>query len=114
VQFVKSRDYPLVYLFGVGAEAGAAAVKVAARQDLAGVAVYSAPAGARADIAAVKEPKLLMAPEANSEAAAALNTLAAAATDPVRRVVVASSPPPNNVLAAADARQALIDFVSGR
>jgi hypothetical protein len=114
VQFLKSRDYPLVYVLGVGPEGGLASIKVAARQDLAGLALYAAPASGRTDIAAVREPKLLMAAESNTEAAAALSTLAGAAPEPVRRVALASNPPANDPFSAADARQALIDFVSGR
>jgi hypothetical protein len=112
--FLKSRDYPLVYVFGSGPEASAAALKVGARQDLAGLALYSPPASGRADIASVREPKLLMAPQSNAEATAALNTLATAAPEPVRRVSLASSPAGDNALSANDGKQALIDFVLGK
>ena len=114
VNLVKSRDYPLVYVFGAGADAALAAMKVAARNDLAGLATYSASAAGRTDIANVKEPKLLLANENNNEASAALSTLANAAPDPVRRVALASNPPAADPLSAADARLALIDFVLGK
>jgi alpha-beta hydrolase superfamily lysophospholipase len=114
VELVKSRDYPLVYLFSVGGDPGVAAIKVAAREDLAGLATYSASAAGKSDIAGVKEPKLLMAPEANSEATAAVNTLAQAAPEPVRRVILASNQSATDVLSSADTRQALFDFVSGK
>jgi hypothetical protein len=114
VNLVKSRDYPLVYVFGIGAEPALAAIKVAGRNDLAGLATYSAGAAARSDIANVKEPKLLLANENNSEASTALSTLANAAPDPVRSVALASNPPAADPLSAADARLALIDFVLGR
>jgi alpha/beta superfamily hydrolase len=114
VQLVKSRDYPLVYLFSVGSDPGIAAIKVAAREDLAGLATYSAGAAGRADIAGVKEPKLMMAPEANAEAAAAVNTLAQAATEPIRRVVLAGSQSPTDPLTSAQTKQALFDFVTGK
>jgi hypothetical protein len=55
-----------------------------------------------------------MANENNNEAATALSTLANAAPDPVRRVALASNPPATDPLSAADARQALIDFVLGK
>ena len=114
VQLVKSRDYPLVYVFSVGAEPGVAAIKVAAREDLAGLATYSAGAAGRADIAGVKEAKLFMAPEANSEATAAVNTLAQAAAEPIRRVVLSTNPSGNDPLTSPQAKQALFDFVTGK
>jgi hypothetical protein len=114
VGFVQSRDYPLVYVFAVGAEASAAAIKVAGREDLAGVAAYSASAAARADIAGVKEAKLLMAPESSADAAAAVNTLAQAGPEPTRRVVLSQAPSGNDPLSSAQARQALFDFVTGK
>jgi pimeloyl-ACP methyl ester carboxylesterase len=64
-RFIASRDYPEVYLFGASM-GGTAAIKVAARLDLAGVVTISSPhmimgLDATQDIAAVTEPKLFIA-----------------------------------------------------
>ncbi len=109
VGLISSRDYPLVYVFGVGADPGDAAIKVAAREDLAGLATFSAGAAGKGDLAKVSVPKLLMAPNGNADAA----SLAQAASS-ARLVTVASNPPANDPLSAADARQALLDFVLGK
>jgi len=65
VRFVKSRDYPLVYVIGASM-GGTAALKVAARQDLAGVVTISSPSSimgldARSDLGNIREPKLFIA-----------------------------------------------------
>lgn len=65
VRFVKSRDYPLVFVIGASM-GGTAALKVAARQELTGVATLSAPLqimglDARPDLANIRERKLFVA-----------------------------------------------------
>jgi len=88
VRFVKSREYPLVYVIGASM-GGTAALKVAARQDLAGVATLSAPASisgldATADAPRIAEPKLFMAARGDEGGAyvRAAEQLAAAAPAP--------------------------------
>jgi alpha/beta superfamily hydrolase len=65
VLYARSRDYPLIYIVGAGS-GGTAAIKVAARQEIAGLVTVSAPLevsglDARSDVAAVREPKLFIA-----------------------------------------------------
>lgn len=65
VRFVRSRDYPLLYVVGASL-GGTAAIKVAARQELAGVVCVSAPAevlglDARPDVSKITERKLFVA-----------------------------------------------------
>jgi pimeloyl-ACP methyl ester carboxylesterase len=72
VRFIKSRDYAQVYVFGASM-GGTAAIKVAARLEIAGVATLSAPAefrglDARPDVARIKAPALFVAAQGDSGA----------------------------------------------
>jgi esterase/lipase len=65
VRFIRSRDYAQTYVFGASM-GGTAALKVAARLDLAGVATLSSPASimgldASQDVNKITEPKLFIA-----------------------------------------------------
>lgn len=65
VRFIRSRDYAQVYVIGASM-GGTAALKVAARLDLAGVVTISTPASimgldASQDVPKIAEPKLFMA-----------------------------------------------------
>jgi alpha-beta hydrolase superfamily lysophospholipase len=87
VRFLKSQDWPLVYIVGsdIG---GTAALKVAVNEDLAGVATISSlpNAGngldATSDIPKVVEPKLFLAGGADLAANSAVLTMNGAATEP--------------------------------
>jgi alpha-beta hydrolase superfamily lysophospholipase len=76
VRFIRSRDYTQVYL--VGAEmGGTAALKVAARQEVAGIVSLSALTSfmgldASADVAEVRRPKLFLASRDDADAARAV------------------------------------------
>jgi len=77
VRFIGSRDYPQVYIFGASM-GGTAALKVAARLELAGVVTLSAPTDfmgldARDDVANVAEPKLFTAARGDDGAPAAVD-----------------------------------------
>jgi esterase/lipase len=74
VRFIRSRDYAQVYVIGASM-GGTAALKVAARLDLAGVATLSAPDAfmgldARTDVKSVAEAKLFLAARSDDGAPA--------------------------------------------
>ena len=80
VRFIRSRDYAQLYVFGASM-GGIAALKVASRLDLAGVATLSAPADfqgldASTDIKNVAEPKLFLAARGDDGAPAAVDYFA--------------------------------------
>jgi alpha-beta hydrolase superfamily lysophospholipase len=80
VRFIRSRDYAQVYVFGASM-GGTAALKVAARLDLAGVATLSAPTDfqgldAKTDVKSVTEPKLFLAAKGDDGAPAAVDYFA--------------------------------------
>lgn len=111
--FLKSREYPLVYLFGMGAQEATAAFRVAGEQDLAGVGGLPAGGNSSEEIARVAEPKLFMAFEADAESVRNIDRLLQAATGTAWRVILPQpSSPTTDVLSLATVRQALIDFVS--
>jgi alpha-beta hydrolase superfamily lysophospholipase len=85
-RFIASRDYAKVYLFGASM-GGTAAIKVAARLDLAGLVTLSAPddfmgLDAREDIAAVTEPKLFIAARGDDGAPGAVDFFMQQASGP--------------------------------
>lgn len=74
VLFLKSRDYPLIYLVGASM-GGTAALKVAASQEVAGVVAVSAPVSfmglsAQSDVTRVTERKAFLASRNDPEGAA--------------------------------------------
>jgi dienelactone hydrolase len=80
VRFIRSRDYAQVYVFGASM-GGTAALKVAARLDLAGVATLSAPTDfqgldARTDVKSVTEPRLFLAAKGDDGAPGAVDYFA--------------------------------------
>jgi alpha-beta hydrolase superfamily lysophospholipase len=119
VLFMKSRDYPLVYV--VGSVAGAAAaIKVAITEELAGIVAVSTPPAvgalgfdARADIARVSEPKLFLAatvPEPD-----ALTLMMAVAPEPKLSQRLPGSGQGADLLTgptAAAFKQAVVSFVN--
>jgi alpha-beta hydrolase superfamily lysophospholipase len=75
VRFLRSRDYTQVYIIGEEM-GGTAALKVAARQDLAGVVTLSARLSimgltAEPDLASVTEPKLFLVAQGDAQGATA-------------------------------------------
>ncbi len=87
VRFLKSQDWPLVYIVGsdIG---GTAALKVAVNEDLAGIATISSVPNAgngldaTADVPKVVEPKLFMAGGSDLAANSAVLTMSGAASEP--------------------------------
>jgi alpha-beta hydrolase superfamily lysophospholipase len=76
VRFIRSRDYPQVYVIGASM-GGTAALKVASRVQVAGVATLSAPTDfqgldARPDIEKIAAPKLFIAAQGDNGAPAAV------------------------------------------
>jgi len=120
VRFVKSREYPLVYVIGASM-GGTAALKVAARQDLAGVATLSAPASisgleASADVVKVTESKLLVAARGDEGGAyvRAAEQLGAAAPAPKETVFYDGREHGTDLLSGsqgAAVRQRLLQFL---
>jgi alpha/beta superfamily hydrolase len=112
VRYLRSREYPLIYVLGIGAPTSAAVIKTASTQDLAGIAVLPA-SGASEDIAKVTEKKLLMAFDSDSELVSGMNRLAGVAPEPMTRVVFPPPPAPvQDVLSVSAVKQAVLDFVS--
>jgi pimeloyl-ACP methyl ester carboxylesterase len=117
VRFLKSQDWPLVYIVGsdIG---GTAALKVGVNEDLAGIATISSlpNAGngldATADIPRVVEPKLFMAGGADLAANSAVLTMSAAATDPkTTQTPTGVSAHGIDLLQNDAAKQALLSFI---
>jgi dienelactone hydrolase len=86
VRFMKSRDYSLVYLIG-GSMGGTAVLKVAARQQVAGVVAVSAPVSfmgldAGNDVAKITAPKLFVAARGDEGAPDAVATFMDKAQQP--------------------------------
>ena len=110
VRFMKSRDYPLVYLIGADV-GGTAALKVAARQDLAGVVTVSAPLSvpggvdARGDLAGITEPKVFVAARGDADAVSAVNAMMQAAPQPKQSVILEGTAHGAALLDANIARQ---------
>ena len=116
VRFMKSRDYALVYVVGADA-GGTAAIKVAARQDLAGIVVVSAPItvqggiDARADIVRVQEPKLFIAARGDADTVGAVNFFMLNAPEPKQSQLLDGGMQGSALLFAA-ASQLIHDFVT--
>jgi pimeloyl-ACP methyl ester carboxylesterase len=119
VRFVRSRDYPQIYLVGASM-GGTAALKVGARQDVAGVVAVSAPVSfeglnAEPDVTRVAAPKLLIASRNDPNGAAgALATLLAEATGPKESQLYDGTAHGTELLQGATAaafRQRLLDFI---
>jgi len=119
VRFVRSRDYAQIYVIGASM-GGTAALKVAARQDLAGVVAVSAPVSfmglsAENDVRDVTEPKLFIAARTDPNgAAASLATLLQAATGTKDSQLYDGSAHGTELLQGANAapfRQRVIEFL---
>jgi hypothetical protein len=114
VRYIQSREYPLVYLVGIGAPVSHAVFRVATQQDLAGVAGLPIGGLTPDDIARVSESKLFMAFQSDTESVQNIDRLMAAAPEPKRRLIVTTEPtsPNLDVLSLSQIRQALLEFVA--
>jgi esterase/lipase len=118
VRFIRSRDYAQIYVFGASM-GGTAALKVAARLDLAGVATLSAPDNfmgldARTDVKSVSEPKLFVAARNDDGAPAAADYFAQNATGTKTTQLYDGSAHGTELLAgptASAVRQLLLQFL---
>lgn len=119
VRFLKSRDYPLVYVVGASM-GGTATLKVAARNDLAGIVTVSAPASfmgldARQDVSKVTEAKLFIASRGDGEASTALTSFLQNAPEPKQSQLYDGSAHASELLQGSNAaafKRLVIDFVS--
>jgi pimeloyl-ACP methyl ester carboxylesterase len=117
-RFIASRDYAQVYIFGASM-GGTAAIKVAARLDLAGIVTISAPdefrgLDAREDIAAVTEPKLFTAAEGDDGAPDSVDFFAQQAQPPFDSIIYPGSEHGTDILrgdSGADLETALLTFL---
>ena len=117
-RFIASRDYAQVYIIGASM-GGTAAIKVAARLDLAGIVTVSAPDAfmgldAREDVAAVTERKLFVAAEGDGGAPDAMEFFVQQAQPPVDSIVFPGGEHGTDILlgeAGADLETALLAFL---
>jgi hypothetical protein len=115
VRFMKFRDYPRVYIVGVE-EYGAAGLKVAAKEDLAGIVVISPVLNAtgqdpRTDLPNIKEPKLFIA-SSGDPSAAAVTLLVQNSPDPKQSKIFDGQACCIAILQNIDAaRQLVLDFI---
>jgi alpha/beta superfamily hydrolase len=112
VRLIKSREYARIYVVGLGEAEAGAAFRVAARQDLAGVA--GLPAVGPVDVMPqVAEAKLFMAFENDEDTVETMQRAYNAAPQPATQVVVpAPAQPPTDMLSVPAVKQAILDFVS--
>jgi hypothetical protein len=112
--YIKSREYPLVYLMGIGGPVASAALRTAAQQELAGVAALPAGGVTNEEIARVTEPKLLMAFDTDAAGVQELDRLVQAASEPKRRILLqpGAAGPVQDVLSLPTVRQAILDFLA--
>ena len=119
VRFMKSRDYALVHLVGADA-GGTAALKVAARQDLASVVTVSAPLfvqnqngiDARPDLPNISESKTFIAAQGDQPAVDAVNGMMAAAPEPKESRILPGNAHGAALLESAAAKQLLADILT--
>ena len=117
VRYLKSEDWPLVYIVGsdIG---GTAALKVAANEELAGVVTISAlprvtGLDAMSDVSKIVEPKLFLAASGDSAAASAVRIMAGVASEPKMSLIVEGTTSHGIVLLqVATAKQALLTFIN--
>jgi hypothetical protein len=114
VEYIKSREYPLVYVVGIGAPISTAALRIAATQDLAGVGGLPAGGVSTDEITRVTESKLLMAFTIDTESVQNIERLMQVARDPKTRVIFQDTPaqPPQDILSIPAVKQAILEFVT--
>ena len=119
--FMKSRDYPEIYLVGASM-GGTAALKVAAAQEVSGLVTVSAPLSfmgldATADVARISAPKLFLASKSEAEGGGqAAQQLAQAATGPKDLYLFDGSAHGTDLLKGPNAdlfKQKVAEFVQG-
>jgi hypothetical protein len=112
VRMLRSREYVRVYVVGLGENASAAAFRVAARQELAGVGGLPA-LGPIDAMPQVTEPKLFLVFDSDSDDVETMQRAYSAAPQPGTQVVVPMrSTAPADVLSVSAAKLAILDFVS--
>jgi esterase/lipase len=117
-RFIGSRDYAQVYVFGASM-GGTAAIKVAARLDLAGIVTLSAPDNfqgldARDDVATVTEPKLFVAAQGDDGAPDSVAFFMQQAPDPKDSIIYDGSQHGTDILrgpSGPDLEEALFAFL---
>jgi hypothetical protein len=112
VRYLKSREYPLVYIVGIGAPVSTAVFTVATNQELAGVGGLPAGGNASQEIARVMEPKLFMAEESDTQSVQNIDRLMAAAPGFKQKLVFQASGSLTDVLAIPTVKQAIFDFLA--
>ncbi len=116
VRFLKSQDWPLIYIVGsdIG---GTAALKVAANQELAGVATVSSVVStsgldATAAISQIVEPKLFLAGANDTPAGTAILTMNAAATEPkMSRSIEGTTAHGVSLLGVGETKEIILNFI---
>jgi alpha-beta hydrolase superfamily lysophospholipase len=112
VRLLKSREYVRIYVVGLGENAAAAAFRVAARQELAGVGGLPA-LGPVDALPQVTEPKLFLVFDSDSGDVQSMQRAYNAAPQPATQVVIpVRSTVPADVLSVSAAKLAILDFVS--
>ncbi|HEY7270435.1 MAG TPA: alpha/beta fold hydrolase [Dehalococcoidia bacterium] len=120
--FLKSRDYPLIYLVGASM-GGTAVLKVAAAQDTAGIVTISAPVtfmglDATASLPKIKTPKLVLASKNEAEGGGqSAMQIYAAVPDPKTVFIFDGSAHGTDLLQgpnAADLKAKITAFIQGQ
>ncbi len=119
LRFIKSRDYTQVYLVGASM-GGTAALKVASKQDVAGVIAVSAPdsfmgVDVRRDVANIRAPKLFVASKGDDDAPAAVTFFMQTAPEPKQSQLYDGSAHGTELLQGANAasfKKIVLDFVA--
>jgi len=112
VGFVESRDYPQIYVMGVGEPMAAAAFSAAAVSDLAGVAASPAGANTADELMRISAPKFYIVNEGDGVSEANIKRVVSTAPGPNVYVRVLDPPQTNpDILAAPEAREALLEFL---
>jgi alpha-beta hydrolase superfamily lysophospholipase len=118
VRLLRSRDFPLIYAVG-GSMGGTATLKVAGRQELAGVVLVSAPMNfmgldARPELMSITERKLFVASRGDGDAADTVSVFMLNTPDPKQSQLFDGAAHGSELLAGANAaafKQLLRDFL---
>ncbi|MPZ50618.1 MAG: hypothetical protein GEU75_15190 [Dehalococcoidia bacterium] len=113
IGFIKSRDYPQVYVMGIGSPVAGAAFTAASVSQVAGVIASPAGANTAQEFMRITAPKLYITNEGDATSEA--NSKLAVQVGPGAGVTVTILDPPHSspdILGNPDARQAILDFIS--
>jgi hypothetical protein len=112
VRMLRSREYVRVYVVGLGENASAAAFRVAARQELAGVGGLPA-LGPIDAMPQVTEPKLFIVFDNNKDNVETMERAFNAAPAPATQAVLpAPAQVPSDLLSVATVKAAILGFLS--